>query len=102
MTPFSFATPAQFAQMTGMSLSTIRRRLRDRDLPAIQVGGPGTAWLIDVVAFQALSVMSVPEAQASLSGDIHASVATPREDKSAKRLAGPKPKWLTKLQNKSS
>jgi excisionase family DNA binding protein len=38
-----YLTPAQFAQRAGLSLATVRRRIRDGSLPTYQPGGPRTA-----------------------------------------------------------
>ncbi len=45
-------------QMTGLSASTIRRRVRDGSLPAVQLGGRGCRLLFDLVAIQGLASSS--------------------------------------------
>lgn len=35
-----------FAKIAGLSQSTVRRRIKDGSIAALQPGGPGTAWRI--------------------------------------------------------
>lgn len=47
-----YASPQQFSALTGLSMSTVRRRLRDGSLLAVQPGGFRKGWLIDLAAFR--------------------------------------------------
>lgn len=86
-----FVSPEEFCQLTGWSASTVRRRLKDGSLPAVQPGGRRTLWLIDVEAFQAGQARSAappsPPSNSNSTADQEADAT------SSARLPGPRPGW---------
>jgi hypothetical protein len=76
-------SPAEFAARSGLSVVTVRRRVRDRSLPAVQPGGPRTRVLIPVDALVPVRV----DAPADLAEPKPPLPTTPAP------LPGPAPKW---------
>jgi len=75
---------SEFSEQTGLSESTVRRRIREQQIPACQPGGTKTRWLIPADCLNQSS--------------IHTSAEFRRDDLSApqtnnKRLPGPRPRW---------
>ncbi len=50
----------EFAKIAGLSQSTVRRRIKDGSIAALQPGGPGTAWRIPADLAQAFRDASDP------------------------------------------
>lgn len=89
-----YLSPQEFCRLTGWSASTVRRRLKDGSLPAIQPGGRRALWLIDVEAFQAgHGPAQVAELQAAPSNS-KSTVDQEADATSSARLPGPRPGWL--------
>jgi excisionase family DNA binding protein len=86
-------SPDEFAQVTGMSVKTVRRRLKAGKLPADQSGGPGTLWLIDYDAFLA-------QISNGVSKPLHSKSALPEASEREEKISGPRPKW-TRLNSNS-
>jgi hypothetical protein len=88
-----FRSPQEYAAITGLSLSTVHRRLKRNQIPKFQPGGPGSRVLIPVDEMPLLP----PEKKCSASdtppaapqGSPTASVA-----EVPPRPRGPKPRWL--------
>jgi len=76
----------EFARRSSMSISTIRRRIRDGSLPAWQPGGPGTRLLIPVTCLPSFQVAAVVVPQQKQAVNDHAPKAT-------KRLPGSGARW---------
>jgi len=86
-----YLKPEQFCDRVPWSMSTVRRRLKRGDLPAIQPGGPGTGWLIDWTAFQCSDRNQSESTQA-----VNESEAQASKRDSAGR--GPRPRWMRNLE----
>ena len=91
--PRRFFSIAEFAELSGLSISTVRRRLRDGSLPIVQPGGPRTRVLVPA------DVLKAPvKARANMgpmdekSTSIDATESAPRHQKPI--IPGPRPKWL--------
>lgn len=80
-------TVREFASLTSLSVSTIRRRIEDGTLTAWQPGGPGTRVLVLASNLLTPHTAAVPEK--SLSSTI---IITPPSIAPA-RLSGPLPRW---------
>lgn len=101
-------TLKQLQQLTGLSESTLRRRVRDGSLPVIQLGGPGAKLLFSPNVLEQLARASttgsnpVPDEKRELgfnstakpvctqSDGAISSVNTPAE----RPLSGPRPNWM--------
>jgi hypothetical protein len=92
-------SPKEFGQVARMSLSTVRRRLAEGALPAIQLGGPGTMWQIDLAEFlrriaSATGInTSLPQQPCTESTDPESEADAVRQPKS-----GPLPLWMVRDQ----
>ena len=93
--PRRYVTPEEFARTTGLSLTTVRRRLAKGDLPARQPGGPRTRWLIDLQAFVAEqdSALRDPPASHQAPPEAAEEPEAPGPPDAA-RPAGPQPRWM--------
>lgn len=110
MSELTYLSPDEFARAIGRSVKTVRRRLKAGQLPALQPGGPGTAWLIDYPTFKARvatvghdqSIKSKgPNTVASsivasdFAGQLTSRVdATGDESSVAEFISGPRPQWM--------
>ncbi len=76
----------EFARWSSLSISTIRRRIRDGSLPAWQPGGPGTRLLIPVTCLPSFQVAAtiVPQQKPAVNH---------RTPKATKRLPGSGARW---------
>ena len=89
-----FISLEEFRRLTGWSASTVRRRLKDGSLPAVQPGGRRKLWLIDVEAFQAgRAPARMAELQAAPANS-QTPVDQEADATSSARLPGPRPGWL--------
>ena len=108
-------SPQQFAQLSGLSIATIRRRIRDGSLPAIQIGGFRTRWLVPIAAVQRLNSAGTGDAIGSVTPPSDSRMPAEYPDSavadadraldadpkpahqppgSATRPSGPRPKWM--------
>lgn len=93
-----YVSIAEFVRLTGLSDSTIRRRIRDGSLSAVQLGGRGTEWLIPGDALEQLarpqreSACAVPGESCDRAKD---AAPHPPDPPTPTRPArrGPKPTW---------
>ena len=84
-----FLSPAEFAQLTGLSMATVRRYLRDGRVPKIQPGGARCRVLIPRAA---LELHLCPSTESDESIGLPA--AEIRDDSNRdKRRHGPAPRW---------
>jgi excisionase family DNA binding protein len=87
-----FYSPASFAELTGMSLSTVRRYLAQGKLPKFQPGGPNAKVLIPAAAIefylQPKRAINVSESDTTSPTDSRASACKPH-----KLNSGPSPRW---------
>ncbi len=59
-----YLSPAEFADLSGLSLSSVHRRIADRSLPFIQPGGKRKAIRIPRTALEALQpTRAVPDSE---------------------------------------
>lgn len=84
-----YASRTEFATITGLSLSTVDRRLADKTLPFYQPAGPRTRVLI---AINALELTSSVEVSTDNSETVVLASATQVGVK--ERLSGPLPHWM--------
>lgn len=91
----SYLTLREFSVTTGLSESTLRRRVRDGSLPFVQPGGPGTRILFRADALErkpeAGAALDQPEFNRSTARSIHPASSQP---------AGARPRWTHKLSKK--
>ena len=85
-----FVSPTEFARLTGLSLTTVRRYLADGRLPKIQPGGAGYRILIPRAAIRQLaSATAIPISQHP--DHLGSEPSTTSDLPSGNR--GPLPKW---------
>ncbi len=87
-----FLSPAEFAEWSGLSEATVRRRIKDGTIESVQPGGFRTRVLIPVDAFQHAT------ADDRLDGghDDFDSSADPGElELRTENIPGPCPNWMT-------
>lgn len=104
-----YLTPRDFATAVGISPKTVQRRLKAGQLPAMQPGGPNTAWLIDYDAFAA--AFSAAPAQHAAGNDemaggdaadlTQARSALEEQDQVTTQISGPRPRWMQSLPRKT-
>lgn len=86
-----FLSPRQFAEITGLSIKTVRRRLKAGLLPSDQSGGHGTLWRIDYDAFlQSLAATPCMQSGKSAPSESISSASS----EVSESICGPSPKWL--------
>lgn len=92
-----FLSCHEFAKHAGISAKTVWRWLQAGKLPAIQPGGPGTAWIIDYQAFvEAICWASRHDKAPATCGQNQATAALPCEvghSIEAAAIPGPRPRW---------
>ncbi|QDT63562.1 helix-turn-helix domain-containing protein [Calycomorphotria hydatis] len=79
----SYLSIKKFARLSGLSESTVRRRINDGTLPYSQPGGHGTAIRIPRNAFD----LAIP----------HSSEMSSEDTVQAPKLRGPAPQWRNRL-----
>lgn len=82
--PTEYFSPMEFARLTGLSLSTVHRRIRDKSLPVLQLGGPRTAIRIPRAA-----LLRAHEPPSSSEPPAPSLTEAP-----PKRRRGPRPRWV--------
>lgn len=80
-------TVKEFASLTTLSVSTIRRRIEDGTLVAWQPGGPGTRVLVLASNLLPPKTAAVPETPLS------SGIIIPPSSTASARLSGPLPLW---------
>jgi excisionase family DNA binding protein len=80
--PQQYLDIRQFSRLTNLSVPTVRRRVAQGTIPALQPGGPGTKLLFRPDALERAAAADV-------------SAATANPPPADAPLAGPEPKWLT-------
>ena len=91
LTRREFVTPSELSQITGLSMSTVRRYLADGRLPKFQPGGCGGRVLIPTRALGALASASHPHPFSNEQQSRDAAAET-----EAPKLPGPTPKWRSR------
>jgi excisionase family DNA binding protein len=86
-----FLSPQELATRTGLSVETVRRRVRDGSLPSIQPGGPGKRILISIAAF--MTTLRMPETAGDEGCDLTVGQKAAAAPKGRGRLPGPEPSW---------
>lgn len=90
-----FIDISEFSRRSGLSMSTIRRRIKDGSIPSWQPGGPGTRTMIPISSIPDRSnqppVRSsvVPETMTAAHHSEHSD-----ENTHAHKISGPAPRWL--------
>jgi hypothetical protein len=85
-----YASPQEFAKISGLSLATIHRRLKNNELPKWQPGGRGCRVLIPLDEIE--SGRLEPEANvAAVSTPALTNSVAPQSKRQTRR--GPTPKW---------
>ena len=84
----AFLTIEELSQHLPLSIKTIRRRIRDGSIPAIQPGGKGTKILIPLEWLNQQSAVSQesPPQQTSISGSTQRKI-----------ISGSSPQWMKQL-----
>src|ERR1043165_4231033 len=77
-----YLTYEELSELTGLSLSTLRRRVKDGSLPCFQSGGPRTRVIFAANVIDLL-IQSTP-------ADLEANCETPQPQP---KPLGPRPKW---------
>jgi hypothetical protein len=84
-------SPKEFAQLKGLSLSTVHRYLKAGKLPYSQPGGRGHRILIPVGALQL--VIETIQANMTSKTDLSQVILQKPQNANAPGLSGPSPKW---------
>jgi Helix-turn-helix domain len=90
-TPKSYLSPAEFSQLSGLSLATVHRYLKKGKLPYRQPGGPRGRILIPARALETEPAIGSAAHQGQA-----ADPTSPTHPDAAARcppLSGPRPKW---------
>lgn len=82
----SYLTVERFADLSGFSVSTVRRYLRAGKLPKLQPGGPRSRVVIPISALARATLAPLADTQAK-DGMVKVPPSTNR------KLAGPPPRW---------
>lgn len=92
-----YFTIRELSEVSGLSESTLRRRIEDGSLPVIQPGGRRTRMLFatDVLDTIADRLQTTPD----LTGTNSIESDTPPLAKPSKTKRGPRPRWLSKQNN---
>jgi len=87
-------SPEEFAAYSGLAIATVRRRVKDKLLPSVQLGGPHCRVLIRKTALEELSgdepktpPITPPSADSAYDPD--------------EKLPGPLPRWKRRRRNKN-
>lgn len=88
-----FLSPAEFAELSGLSEATVRRRLKDGTIESVQPGGFRSRILIPIDALQRANTDDRRE-HAGRVGDVEES------DRRTQSISGPQPKWMTETSNR--
>lgn len=96
----TYLTIAQFCEQSGLSASTVRRRIQDGSLPVIQFGGKGKKLLIPGTAIS-LAVGTGDKHSSLITGTTNARVAASDPDTTTitevSARPGPLPRWQRKF-----
>jgi hypothetical protein len=82
-----FLSVAAFARLTGLSVATVRRRVRDGSVVVFQPGGPRTRVLIPWTQLQ----FSMPRTSREKP------MAVTQDSSECSKLSGPAPRWRQRL-----
>ena len=91
-----YLTPDDFAQVSGLSISTVRRYLDDDRLPKIQPGGKRCRVLIPRHALDFLKPIEQQQPEVS-SDEADAPANADDEQPKAAPQSGPQPRWRIRL-----
>jgi|SRR5579863_2396394 len=89
-----FVSVAEFSKLSGLSPSTIRRRIDDGSLPKVQLGGPGMRLLI---RRDALDLLTTRASDPGAENQPINSGSGPAPTKPPAQLPGPQPRWTTEI-----
>ena len=88
-----YLTIQELRGLSGWSLSTIRRRVRDGSIPVIQPGGPRTRMLFPADVLDRLATPRIKPTDAIDTN--HAVKDSPNWEEADQSLAGPMPDWMS-------
>ena len=86
-------TPQEYSQLTGISMSTVRRYLADGRLPKLQPGGPRCRVLIPRWALFAIPVDEPHAPEGGIAQRPCPKEAEEPADIATRTLPGPRPRW---------
>lgn len=89
-----FLTLKEFVQLSRLSEATLRRRVRDGSLPAVQMGGKGKKLLFPASALEQLGQHLAPYQPA---GEVESANTIPSTGTPTQAPSGPRPRWAQKL-----
>ena len=96
-------SPEEYADRTGLSMSTVRRYLKAGRIPAAQLGGFRCRWLISTAALSTLARDRQTERVASSAGETTTATADSEVDnREPSRLRGPTPRWKQRKQKRQN
>src|SRR5258708_2337474 len=88
-----FLSIAELARQSGLSISTIDRRVKDGSIPFIQPGGPRTRKFFRADVLERLASHVPTSSGSAAPASSTANDSAYHQDAPAK-IAGPRPKWL--------
>jgi len=86
-----FVSPAQFSSLTGLSLSTVWRRLAAGDIPKVQPGGRRCRVLIPRPALASLAALEIVDEDSANS--MKSESGNGKDGRDFTCLPGPSPRW---------
>lgn len=89
-----YVTINELADLSGLSLSTLRRRIEDGTLPVIQPGGPRSRMLFDPNVFDQLLERPTTRSREFEPHESEGNKAS--RAKNGHRISGPSPRWKTR------
>jgi len=96
-TPTRYRTLKEYVLYTGLSESTIRRRVRDGSLYAVQLGGKGKKLLFPIDALDRVNTPMAPAEDNDSAEPLSLSPPGMQADDSA----GSHPRWMQKLRRRA-
>lgn len=87
----------ELSAVSGLSASTLRRRVRDGTLPVIQPGGRRTRLLFRIDVLEKIGQSGQQPSDLSGSNDRLEAISDPMQEPVYPKLPGPRPRWQDKL-----
>jgi hypothetical protein len=89
-----FVPLKEFVRLSGLSEATVRRRVRDGTLRAVQIGGKGKKLLL---ALDTLERANTETSSAASGGRMDQVLTIPSVGAPAETRSGPRPRWTRRL-----
>lgn len=91
----TYLSPAEFAALSPLSESTVRRRIKDGSIPTFQPGGPGTRILIprDALERSTLPIEKPTDQTVNCESIVRPSETKVGGNAARSVIPGPSPKW---------